>query len=148
MQGCWGQGMSRDWCRPEKHLLSGGRYTPEPGARGGWVWKLGSSYLLGSKLWGQHWISSGDPFQGEESLGYCGRNVDHEETKRTLNWLSLSISFFCQSENFFFFLSFLRGCVSWGNYYFLFAFDKNSANHFWVFSRNLWQGGWKAWGTR
>lgn len=28
---------------------------------------------------------------------------EHEETKRTLNWLSLSISFFCQSENFFFF---------------------------------------------
>ena len=26
----------------------------------------------------------------------------YEETKRTLNWLSLSISFFCQSENFFF----------------------------------------------
>lgn len=42
----------------------GGLVHTRAGARGGWVWKLGSSYLLGSKLRGQPWISSGDPFQG------------------------------------------------------------------------------------
>ena len=120
-----------------------GLLHPRARGPGGWAWKLDSSYLLGSKLWDSTESAQETPFKGRTLLATVGGTLI---TKKQKGLSTDSIHFLFLSKQGFFF-SFLRGCVSWGNYYFLFAFDKNSANHFWVFSRNLWQGGWKAWGT-
>ena len=121
-----------------------GLLHPRARGPGGWAWKLDSSYLLGSKLWDSTESAQETPFKGKNLLATVGGTLIMK--KKGLSTDSL-IHFLFLSKQEFFFFSFLRGCVSWGNYYFLFAFDKNSANHFWVFSRSLWQGGWKAWGT-